>query len=220
MPSNARLAFDGNVADIKRLLEFHEEKGGTAPGRRYGLEVLNKSAIVLITSYWEAYCEDIAAEGLPHLVEHLPTAEKLPKDLKKQIAKELELDKNEIAVWALTDDGWRDLLKKRLRKLQADRNRRLNTPKSTQIDELFRSALGVSRMSDSWKWVRLPADKSRKRLDKFVELRGAIAHRGKAAESVKKKQVQDYFDFVKRLAGRTGGEVNKYVRAATGKSLW
>lgn len=39
---------------------------GTARGRRFDLEVLNKSAIVLITSYWEAYCEDIAAEALDH----------------------------------------------------------------------------------------------------------------------------------------------------------
>ena len=39
-----------------------------ARGRRYHLEVLNKSAIVLVTSFWEAYCEDIAAEGLAHIV--------------------------------------------------------------------------------------------------------------------------------------------------------
>ena len=62
MPSEARKAFDANVADVDRLLALHSTAGGAGQGRRYGLEVLNKSAIVLVTAYWEAYCEDIAAE--------------------------------------------------------------------------------------------------------------------------------------------------------------
>jgi len=53
MPSKARKAFDENAKDIEKLLRLHEQEGGTAKGRRFGLEVLNKSAIVLITSYWK-----------------------------------------------------------------------------------------------------------------------------------------------------------------------
>ena len=64
MESNAKQKFDKNCEDINKLLEFHESSGGSSPGRRYGLEVLNKSAVVLICAIWEAYCEDIAAEGL------------------------------------------------------------------------------------------------------------------------------------------------------------
>lgn len=54
MTSMARKAFDESKADVDRLLEIHENLGGTAPGRRRRLEVLNKSAIVLITAIWEA----------------------------------------------------------------------------------------------------------------------------------------------------------------------
>ena len=54
MPSKARVSFDDNLKDVKALLTPHERQGGNARGRRYSLEVLNKSAIVLITSYWEA----------------------------------------------------------------------------------------------------------------------------------------------------------------------
>ena len=68
MPSKARRAFDDSAKDVKRLLEIHKTIGGNAPGRRAGLEVLNKSAIVLITAIWEAYCEDISAEALEHIV--------------------------------------------------------------------------------------------------------------------------------------------------------
>ena len=72
MASKARKAYDANANDIERLLELHMQIGGGAPGRRYGLEVLNKSAVVLVTAFWEAYCEDIAAEGLEHIVMRNP----------------------------------------------------------------------------------------------------------------------------------------------------
>ena len=52
MPSQARVAFDENVKDVQALIKLHKEKGGDSPGRRYGLEVLNKSALVLITAFW------------------------------------------------------------------------------------------------------------------------------------------------------------------------
>ena len=53
MPSKAKKAFDDNANDIKRLLEIHLQFGGSKQGRRRQLEVLNKSGIVLITSFWE-----------------------------------------------------------------------------------------------------------------------------------------------------------------------
>ena len=50
MASQARQAFDRNVMDVERLLEIHADVGGDVQGRRFGLEVLNKSAVVLITA--------------------------------------------------------------------------------------------------------------------------------------------------------------------------
>ena len=101
MPSKARKALDENLKDVDALLNIHATKGGTAAGRRYGLEVLNKSAIVLITSYWEAYCEDIAEEGVECIVTHATTADALPTEIKKVVAKELKGDNNELAVWRI-----------------------------------------------------------------------------------------------------------------------
>ena len=82
MASRARQAFDRNVKDVQRLLQIHANVGGDAQGRRFGLEVLNKSAIVLITAIWEAYCEDLAAEALDHLVTNATSGSSLPKELK------------------------------------------------------------------------------------------------------------------------------------------
>ena len=155
MPSNARAAFDKNAKDINRLLELHEATAGTDPGRKYGVEVLNKSAIVLITAFWEAYCEDIAAEGLEHIVEHAESAKALPDELKKIIAKKLKNEQHDLAVWKIADDSWRNYLNDHLDELKEKRDRKLNTPKTEQINELFKSALGIENISKSWgrKWM-------------------------------------------------------------------
>ncbi len=220
MPSKARRAFDTSAQDIERLLEIHGIEGGEEKGRRFGLEVLNKSAIVLITAVWEAYCEDIAAEALEHLVTNAQTGSELPKELKKRIATDIAADLNKLAVWELADAGWKVKVKARLTSLTAERNRTLNTPKTQRIDELFETAIGLTAVSDSWRWRKMSVAAARKKLDSYVSLRGAIAHRGEAASSVKKVHVTDYFQHVKRLVSRTGGRVNSHVKSFTGKALW
>jgi hypothetical protein len=220
LPSKARTAFNKNAQDVERLLVIHGDVGGDAKGRRFGLEVLNKSAIVLITAVWEAYCEDIAAEALEHLVTNVSAGSHLPKELKKGIAADIRDDSNELAMWDLADAGWQARARARLAFLTAERNRRLNTPKTGQIDVLFAAAIGLPRVSNSWQWNKMSAAKARAKLDKYVSLRGAIAHRGVVASSVKKAQVTDYFRHVKRLVGKTGGRVYSHVKSATGKALW
>src|SRR6266404_6762364 len=64
MPSKAKMTFDQNCADVDRLLEIHADLAGPAPGRKFGVEVLNKSAVVLICAFWEAFVEVIVAEAL------------------------------------------------------------------------------------------------------------------------------------------------------------
>jgi hypothetical protein len=220
MGSAARKAFGQNCDDIDRLLEIHGDLGGDAPGRRRRLEVLNKSAIVLITAVWEAYCEDIVAEGLRHLVEHAPSADSLPKELRKQVLVELTAEKDQLAVWKLAGEGWRTVLEARLERLEQERNRRLNTPKTVQINDLFLTGLGIPKISASWKWNRMSQTSAEQKLDRYVNLRGSIAHRGAGPGAVKKAQVTDYYGHVTRLVGKTGGRVNRIVSGATGKTLW
>ncbi len=219
MASKARRAFDENCEDIKRLLEIHGDLGGDAPGRRRRLEVLNKSAIVLVTSFWEAYCEDLAAEGLDHLVAHAGDVNVLPVELRKQVARELERDDHELASWKLAGDGWRSVLSSRLDDLREERNRKLNTPKTAQIDELFLKALGVPKVSTSWKWNNMSVAQASRKLDKYVELRGSIAHRGVAGTSVRKQSVDDYYGHVGLLVSKTGGRVNSVIKRATGSGI-
>jgi hypothetical protein len=221
MPSKARTSLDDNLKDVKRLMEFHSQAGGDAPGRRYNLEVLNKSAIVLITSYWEAYCEDIASEALEYIVANSPNAAVLPKEIKKIVAKEIKAAQNELEAWSLSDDGWRAFLRSRLETMKEARDRKLNTPKYGNIDDLFRSAIGLENATGCWNWSKkLTAQKAREKLDKYVSLRGEIAHRGNTETAVTKVKVEDYLEFVSRAAAKTGGAVNKHVKAITGETLF
>jgi hypothetical protein len=72
-----------------------------------------------------------------------------------------------------------------------------------------------------WVWTKkLTAEKARAKLDKFVELRGEIAHRGKFKTSVTKAQVVDYLNFIESAAEKTGGAVNTHVKRITGHALF
>lgn len=66
----------------------------------------------------------------------------------------------------------------------------------------------------------MSVQQAKDKLDKYVSLRGAIAHRGQAGASCTKAQVKDYFSHVKRLVAKTGGSVSAHVRATTGSGLW
>jgi RiboL-PSP-HEPN len=218
--SRAQETLLSNSADISRVFEIHKLLGGSNPGRRRRLEVVNKAAVVLITAIWEAFCEDLAAEALTHLVEHSKSPLSLPMDLRRRIARELAKDRHELAVWQLADDGWRNLLRKRQNELQEERNRRLNTPKTVQIDEFFQSSLGIGPISEAWTWSGMSAEQARKKLDGYVALRGEIAHRGAAAKPVSKTTVKNYYNHARRLAVCTARSVNFAMMDATGARLY
>ena len=221
MSSTAKQSFDDNINDVTRLLQLHSKEGGKGTGRRHGLEVLNKSAIVLITAYWEAYCEDVAAEALKHIVRHAKSPDRLSEELKKRIAKQVKGSLHDFEVWKLAGSGWKSYLTNRLATLQEERNRKLNTPKADNINELFVEALGISKISSSWRWQGMSPDQAVQKLDEYVTLRGDIAHRGKHSKSIRRSKVEDFLNFAKLLAEKTDGNVNTNVKQVTkGKALW
>lgn len=209
--------FANHSSEIDRLIQIHGEIAGTGPGHKYGVEVLHKSAVVLLTAFWEAFCEDLAAEALEHLVSQAATADSLPSALRRKVAQSLQSEDHELSVWRLADGGWRAELRQRMSTLTEARNRKLNTPKTVQIDDLFREAIGIKTVSKAWSWNGMRVNQARDNLDKFVEVRGAIAHRGAAESSVSKDFVEDSHAFIKRLAERTHKSVNAYVSDVTGK---
>lgn len=112
------------------------------------------------------------------------------------------------------------MLSARLAALKEERDRQLNTPKTKQIDDLFERALGLTGISKSWHWGRMSARRAGEKLDEYVILRGSIAHRGSGAAAVRKYQVDDYYDHVKYLVGKTDARISDVVKAATGRTPW
>ena len=59
-----------NLSQIVRLLDIHTHLTGAGPGRRRDVQVLNKSAVLLLVATWEAYVEDLAISACRFAVEN------------------------------------------------------------------------------------------------------------------------------------------------------
>jgi hypothetical protein len=202
-----------NLEDIGELLAFHSVIGGSRPGRRK-LDVLNKSGVVLLCAFWEAFCEDLADEALGYLVRRASGPDALPEPLKKIISTELKAAKHELAPWKLAGEGWRKLMTERAAELRAERNRSLNTPKADEIRGLFARTLGITDVTTGWHWKRMTVAQAKSRLDQLVTLRGDIAHRG--ASSVKpvwKKDLKVYVGHITHLVAATEVTVTMFLQA-------
>ncbi len=210
--SQAYWRFIENCKDVERLLELHAEKAGDTPGRKRGVEVLSKSGVVLICAYWEAYVEDICAEALVRLLASIKEPSRLPEDLRMAAARMVRDDKDERAPWSLAGDGWRIACSA----LLSDRLQRLNNPNSERARVIVKLALGIPDITDAWARARLPKTKACRKLDDSIELRGSIAHRGKASESVKKWQCESFLVLVKEFAWRTDKRILKHLKEAYG----
>src|SRR5687768_3328025 len=117
MPSSKPLAahltqLQRNLGDITLLLELHANVSARSGGRLAALQVLNKSAVVLLTACWEAYIEDLAATSFDWLLAQCPQADAFPNRVRARAALALRDDKNAMAIWALAGDGWRSVLMK------------------------------------------------------------------------------------------------------------
>jgi hypothetical protein len=229
MASLARKSFDDNSKDIKRLLDVWnalQRLAKRVPQKSDGTEipatriVFLKSIIVLLISYWEAYLEDIAGEALKHIIQNVKDSNELPKELKKAITKELEKEKDELAVWKLCGDNWRMLCLDRFQVLTEQRNRNFNSPKSYLTNEFIQKSIGLENITKKWKTDTLDSEQCNKKLDDLIELRGAIAHRGKVTRTLTMDSVTADIEFIKKLVASTGGAINSFVKKITHISLW
>lgn len=215
-----RSLLDDGVPDVERLIDLHVRETGSQRGRRRSdIQVINRSAVVLVCAYWEAFCEDLAAEALHHMAEHAPDGDALPKEIKKTVKKVLLDDNNELAVWRIAGDGWRTVLRDRANLLSDDEDRSLNTPKPDLVKDFFLQNVGIRNITEAWKWHKTTVGRARDRLTELVTLRGAIAHRGAPPSGVLKKDATDGLDLIRRLAKLSAKRVSEHLEAHTGKPL-
>ena len=209
-----------NIAEVKRLLAIHNELTGSSPGRKHNVEVLNKSAVVLLVACWEAFIEDLASAAFEAMLKHAPDHTIFPDDVLTQASKKLKAAPDNREVWRLAGKGWQAVLTDHKSDLFKEYIGKLNTPKPKQIDALFSSLIGVSSLSTRRRWHKNDADRTTKKLTALVELRGSIAHRVATSQSVRKAAVNDYMDFIYRLAVISANRIRAFIHARTKKSEW
>lgn len=220
MPSKAKKAFLDNSRDIEELWKIHEEIGGQGAGRKYGVEVLNRSAIVFITACWESYVEDLASEAFDFLLTNAPTSAVIPKKVKALASKSLLSDKDPTKVWDLADGGWRALLMAHKTTTLNSWLGSFNTPKTAQVNGLYDELIGLKSLSSKWYWKGMSKENSEIKIDEFIQVRGDIAHRLNSKKVVQKGLGIKYLQHVKGLVDCCEKAVATHLSTQTTKNPW
>jgi RiboL-PSP-HEPN len=205
-----------NVAEVQQILAIHTKVAGEGRGRKYDVEVLNKSAVVLIVACWEAFVEDLAEGALRSLVELAPDHSVFPAGVLERVASK----HSGVNAWKLAGNGWKDALRSNLKEVLAKTTGTLNTPRAPQVDELFQKTIGLDQLSACWKWNRRTSAQSIKALDELVTLRGSIAHRVKHSQPVLKRDVTGAVELISRLAAKSSNRVREFVHTQSGSHPW
>jgi len=209
-----------NIQEVKRLVEIHEQISGASRGRRHDVEILNKSGIVLLVACWESYVEDLAALAFDTIFNSAASPDVFPAKVLVLASRDLKEAQDERRVWELAGEGWKTILQ-RHRATVIDRFvGSFNTPKPGQIWELFNDLLGLSDLTNAWRWHRTTAASAKSRLTELVELRGDIAHRVTTSRSVRKIDVVNAANFIARLAIASSNGVRDFLNQRLGTYPW
>jgi len=208
-----------NMAEVTRLLEIHRELGGQNRGPRHGLAVLNNSCVVLLVACWEAFIKDIVSSAFDIMLEHSKNPYDFPTGVRVLASKEIKFEKDETLIWKLAGDGWQDVMGDH-KKAILDQYCYLSSPKSENIDKLVKNLLGIHKLSKCWGWSFMPSARSVIKLDELVTLRGDIAHRVQASQTVYKNDVRDHIHFIYRLSVSSHNYISKYLNQLLHKDVW
>jgi len=75
-------------------------------------------------------------------------------------------------------------------------------------------------VSQGWSWKGMSSSAAASKLERLVELRGSIAHRVAAAESIHKATVAEHVDFIFRLSVKSSNRTRAFLKARTKHRPW
>jgi len=205
-----------NIAEVRRLLEIHETLTGKGPGKRHNVQVLNKSAIILLVACWEAFVEDLCEAAFDFMLKEAPGHSAFPDSVLERVGSKHQ----GLKAWDLAGAGWKVALQNHRKEVLARTTDKLNTPAAEQVKQLFHKTIGLDDLDSAWHWHGKTIHGSATTLNGLVKLRGSIAHRVQASETVWKKTVLAHIKFVRYLAVKSTNHVRAYVHKQTGKDPW
>lgn len=221
MPHPAHIqALIDNANEVVKLIGLHVALTGTKSGRRHGVEILNKSALVLLVACWESFVEDVAVLGFEFLLREAATPNVFPTSVLALSAKPLREHNDQRKIWQLAGDGWKSVLRKHKQAVLKEYAGKMNTPRPKQVEDLIQKLVGLKGLSKQWRWHGMSASQACARLDALVTTRGEIAHRVRAGTYVRKEYVMKTAIFIQRLAAVTSNRVADHIESQVGKKPW
>jgi hypothetical protein len=218
MPSQACRVFRHNRTEVQRLFSFYVSVGHGSRERELK-QVLHRAAVVMITTYWEVYCEDVIVEALMHLADHLDAPDAVSEPIKAAIAMHLRDKTKGHSPWRLAGEGWRQVLRDYATGTLAGHSWGIDNPSSKSIANLFVRAVGVS-VTEAWECDGRPRDAVIADLDRWIHIRHEIVHKGSSNTPLSKAEVKRYLLHVQRLVKATDEYLRGLLQAHTKVAPW
>lgn len=223
MQSNSLKSLEKNLVEVDRLFQIHREIGGSDPGRRHqGLEVINKSAIVLTCAYWEAFIEELCIEAAGCLVKQIKKPDKVPQALRVSCARYLNT-KEAGEFWKVAVSDWKKIVIQNAEfraQGKRDGDYGFTTPSVENIKNLFEHTLALEDVTRSWSWQGQSRENAEEKLGQFIELRSKIVHGVSPPNSVHLQYAEQQRDFIRNLGLATDVVVKLHLHGITGKIPW
>jgi RiboL-PSP-HEPN len=220
MSSFARMSLDLNATDIQVLWDIHSAVTQSGSAKRNRADVLNRATIVFIAACWESYVEDVAVEAFDYLLDNAQSPDAFPGKVRALASRDLREAKDERLVWNLAGDGWKSVLREHRDVVVSRWLGDFNTPKAARVRELFSSLLGLGDIAESWAWGGMTSEEACAMLDRYMGIRGDIAHRTQTENPVRKTWGKEFFAHVLRLADETDQALADHVGSLTGRAPW
>ena len=205
-----------NVHEVDRLSQIHGQITDKGPGYKHDVQILHKSAIILLVACWEAYVEDLAVASLEHMI----STAKDHTVFSKYVLERVGSNHSGVKAWKLAGTGWKKVLRDNMKGVLAKTTGVFNTPRTDQVNKLFQKTIGLTSLSSSWYWPGRSVQQTTKALDGLVTLRGSIAHRVTSTKSVTLEHVKDARSFVYRLSVKSHNRLCDYLEVQVGNSPW
>ena len=201
MPSSALLKFEAHMlVDVDRTIQSHGQLNHDGMGRR-GLGHITRGGVLMLCAAWELYLEELAVECCRIFVDRLNSPDQLPLPVQKEISKVVRDSKHELKPLELAGDGWVTIFQNHVGQSVSN----LNTPKSNNLDPLFKRLLGVDEISSFW-------SEGKAEVNAFVSARGDIAHRGRDVGYVTINKLHEYRALIVKSVIDTDNSMADYIR--------
>lgn len=217
MATAALEALKERMKDAERLIEIHELTTGQQAGRRYNFDALNRSAVLLSIAAWEGFVEDLLKYSVEFMATRLDSPADLPKPVREvmlqaiyeDLRAELKPVKVKNGIWALVGSGWRA----QFIQYGANRITRLNKPSVDNVQQLFKTVVGLNDFAAGWGARRWGRQAYVDKLGASLLLRHRIAHGAIGSETVGKQRARAAVSVVTKAASWTSSTVSTHLHS-------